>query len=385
MSPEQAQGRTLDERSDIFSFGAVLDEMLAGAPAFSGDSTADILSAILRDEPRPLKAPALLERIVRRCLAKDAAQRFQSMGDLASALQQAIAKPADLQPSIAVLPFANMSRDPDDEYFSDGLTEEIINLLAHVPGLKVTARTSAFAFRGKEQDITTIADALRVRTILEGSVRRAGTRIRVTAQLINAEDGYHLWSERYDRELTDVFAIQDDIAQAIAGALQVTLTAKPAQTRHTPVLAAYEAVLKGRHQMLKHSPASHARANDCFEQAMDLDPTYAEPHASLGTNYFLSGMSGLRSRGRRCRWFAPRRRRPCASSRPIRVRTFCSRRSRRPTSTTGSRLANTSPSRWRARRYRPRRIGRTPASTFNPWVGSKNRSRTWKERSSAIR
>ncbi len=295
MSPEQAQGRTVDERSDIFSLGAVLYEMLAGAPAFCGDSTADILSAILRDEPRPLKAPALLERVVRRCLAKDASQRFQTMGEVATALQQAMARPADQQPSIAVLPFSNMSRDSDDEYFSDGLAEEIINLLAHVPGLKVTARTSAFAFRGKEQDITKIAEALRVRTILEGSVRRAGTRIRVTAQLINAEDGYHLWSERYDRELTDVFAIQDDIAQAIASALQVTLTAKTAQARHTPVLAAYEAVLKGRHHMLKHSPVSHARANDCFEQAMALDPQYAEPHASLGLNCFLSAMSGLRS------------------------------------------------------------------------------------------
>ena len=295
MSPEQAQGRTLDRRSDIFSSGGVLYEMLAGVPAFSGDSTADILSAVLRDEPRPLKAPALLERIVRRCLAKDASQRFQTMGEVAAALQQAMAKPADQKPSIAVLPFANMSRDPDDEYFSDGLAEEIINRLAHVPGLKVTARTSAFAFRGKEQDITTIAEALRVRTILEGSVRRAGARIRVTAQLINAEDGYHLWSERYDRELTDVFAIQDDIAQAIASALQVTLTAKAPQARHTPALAAYEAVLKGRHHMLKHSPASHARANDSFEQAMALDPQYAEPHASLGLNYFLSGMFGLRS------------------------------------------------------------------------------------------
>jgi len=295
MSPEQAQGRTLDERSDIFSLGAVLYEMLAGEPAFGGHSTADILSAILRDEPRPLKAPALLERIVRRCLAKGAALRFQTMSEVATALQQAMAKPADQQPSIAVLPFANMSRDPDDEYFSDGLAEEIINLLAHVPGLKVTARTSAFAFRGKEQDITKIAEALRVRTILEGSVRRAGTRIRVTAQLINAEDGYHLWSERYDRELTDVFGIQDDIAQAIASALQVTLTAKTAQARHTPVLAAYEAVLKGRHHMLKHSPGGFARANACFEQAMALDPQYSEPHASLGLNCFLLGMSGLRS------------------------------------------------------------------------------------------
>ena len=125
--------------------------------------------------------------------------------------------------SIAVLPFANMSRDADDEFFSDGLAEELINLLAHIPDLKVTARTSAFAFRGKEQDIRRIAEALGVRTILEGSIRRAGSRIRVTAQLINAEDGYHLWSERYDRELTDVFTIQDEIATAIAGALQVKL------------------------------------------------------------------------------------------------------------------------------------------------------------------
>ena len=130
---------------------------------------------------------------------------------------------ADQQRSIAVLPFANMSRDADDEFFSEDWPKRLINLLAHVPNLKVTARTSAFAFRGKEQDIRRIAEALGVRTILEGSVRRAGSRIRVTAQLINAEDGYHLWSERYDRELTDVFAIQDDIATAIAGALQVTL------------------------------------------------------------------------------------------------------------------------------------------------------------------
>ena len=136
-----------------------------------------------------------------------------------------------------------MSRDPDDEYFSDGLAEEIINLLAHVARLKVTARTSSFAFRGKEQDIRRIAETLGVANVLEGSVRRSGNRIRVTAQLINAEDGYHLWSERYDRELTDVFAIQDDIAQAIAGALQLKLISNPA--RHTPAFPAYEALLKG--------------------------------------------------------------------------------------------------------------------------------------------
>ena len=163
-----------------------------------------------------------------------------------------------------------MSRDPDDEYFSDGLAEELINLLAHVPDLKVTARTSSFAFRGKEQDIRRIAESLGVGTILEGSVRRAGTRIRVTAQLINAEDGYHLWSERYDRELTDVFAIQDDIAQAIAGALQLKLVAKA--DRHTPDVPAYEALLKARHHWRAYLPEAHARAKEYCEQAIALDP-----------------------------------------------------------------------------------------------------------------
>ena len=213
------------------------------------------------------------------------------MGEVAAALRQVLAKPADQQPSIAVLPFANMSRDPDDEYFSDGLAEEIINLLAHVPGLKVTARTSAFAFRGKEQDITTIAEALRVRTILEGSVRRAGARVRVTAQLINAEDGYHLWSERYDRELTDVFAIQDDIAQAIAAALKVKLVSN--LVRHTPNFPAYEALLKARHHARAYVPEAHARAKDYCEHAIALDPKYAAPHALLGfTNLFTTSHTG---------------------------------------------------------------------------------------------
>ena len=164
-----------------------------------------------------------------------------------------------------------------------------------MPGLKVIARTSAFAFKGKHDDIRQIAEALGVAHVLEGSVRKAGNRIRVTAQLITAADGSHLWSERYDREMADVFAIQDEISQAIAGALQVKLAAKPAQARHTPKLPAHEAVLKGRHHMLRHSPASYARANDYFEQAIALDALYAEPHANLGLNQFLSAMSGMRS------------------------------------------------------------------------------------------
>src|SRR5262249_7531387 len=152
--------------------------------------------------------------------------------------------------------------------FSDGLAEEIINALTHIPGLKVTARTSAFAFRGKEQDITKIAEVLRVRTVLEGSVRRAGSRIRVTAQLINAEDGYHLWSERYDRELADVFAVQDDIAQAIAGALQVKLSSRAdARGRAAPKLPAYEALLKARHYHRRMTPDGLAQSRQCFEEA----------------------------------------------------------------------------------------------------------------------
>jgi TolB-like protein len=134
-------------------------------------------------------------------------------------------KPAESQPSIAVLAFANMSGDKDNEYFSDGLSEEIINALAQIPGLKVAARTSAFAFRGKDHDIRRIAESLDVRTVLEGSVRRSGGRIRVTAQLINAADGYHLWSKRYDREMEDVFVVQDEIAAAITSALEVKLAA----------------------------------------------------------------------------------------------------------------------------------------------------------------
>ena len=286
MSPEQAQGQPVDARSDVFSFGAVLYEALSGRRAFTGDTTFATLSAVVNDMPLPLDAPSGLERIVTRCLAKQPGDRFQSMADVATALAHVGVEPTSTHPSIAVLPFANMSRDPDDDYFSDGLAEEIINLLAHVAGLKVTARTSAFAFRGKDQDIRRIAAALGVSTVLEGSVRRAGSRIRVTAQLIDAEDGYHLWSERYDRELTDIFAIQDDIAQAIAQALQVTLASNPA--RHTPNFSAYEALLKARHHAKAYVPEAHARAKEYSEQAIALDPKYAAPHAFLGFTYLLT-------------------------------------------------------------------------------------------------
>ena len=261
MAPEQAQGKPLDARADIFSFGSVVYELIAGRRAFPGDSMALVLSSILRDDPAPLgsAAPPGLEPIVMRCLRKHAADRFQEMREVRIALEalwaptqtvstqtmQAVA--ARTEPSIAVLPFANLSADKENEYFSDGLAEEIINALTHVRGLKVTARTSAFAFRGENQDIRKIAETLNVRTILEGSVRRAGSRIRVSAQLINAADGYHLWSERYDAEMADVFAVQDEIAGAIAGALKLKLSAQLANERgHVPPLPAFERFAEGR-------------------------------------------------------------------------------------------------------------------------------------------
>jgi len=292
MSPEQAQGQPADARSDMFSFGAVLYEMLSGRRAFSSSTAVATMAAVLHKEPEPLDAPPALQNIVSRCLRKSPADRFQSVTDLRAALEKASATPGDKMPSIAVLPFANMSRDADDEYFSDGLAEEIINLLAHIPGLKVIARTSAFAFRGKEQDIRGIAETLGVGHVLEGSVRRAGNRVRVTAQLINAGDGAHLWSERYDRELTDIFAIQDEIAQAITAALKVTLTVSPARERYQPKLPAYEAYLKARHHWAKVTPESLARSKEYYEQAIAFDPVFALAYVGLA-DYFLLLAAGV--------------------------------------------------------------------------------------------
>jgi len=288
MAPEQAAGKPLDARSDIFSFGAVLYELLSGRQPFRGENSISTMAAILHTEPAPLDAPAALQQIVKRCLAKSPGQRYQTVAELREALRGwgQMGVPAQPQPSIAVLPFANMGADNENEYFSDGLAEEIINFLAQIPGLKVTARTSAFAFRGKEQDIRKIAGALGVATILEGSVRRSGNRIRVTAQLINAEDGYHLWSQRYDREMSDLFDLQDEIAQAIASTLQVKLSGAPAPfEQHKPNLPAYEALLKARHNLGSFRPDLLPRIKEYFEQAIALDPKFALAHCEYG-GYF---------------------------------------------------------------------------------------------------
>jgi eukaryotic-like serine/threonine-protein kinase len=305
MSPEQAEGKPVDARSDIFSCGLVLYEMLSGRRAFTGDSAIAIMAAIVRDQPATLEASPALESIVTRCLRKSPADRFQSIAQVKDALLAATSgitqtgvhsetSSVERTPSIAVLPFANMGADKENEYFSDGLAEEILNLLAKIKGLKVIARTSSFAFRGKEQDIVKIAETLRVATILEGSVRRAGSRVRVTAQLIDAADGSHLWSERYDRELADVFAVQDEIAQAIASALQVKLSGTPAQFEHCkPSLPAYEALLKARHYSGTYRPDLLPRAKEFFEQAIALDPKFALAHCTYGAYFVAMAIAGV--------------------------------------------------------------------------------------------
>ena len=287
MSPEQAQGQQIDERSDIFSFGVVLYELLSGRRAFGGSSMLETLNAVVQSEPAPLDSP--MSGVVKRCLAKNPSQRFQNTTELAEALKTVLAptsKSSKQSPSIAVLPFANMSRDADDEYFSDGLAEEIINALVKVSGLKVIARTSAFAFKGQNTDIRKIADVLGVSTVLEGSVRKAGNRIRVTAQLITAADGTHLWSERYDRELDDVFEVQDEIAAAIAGALQLKLSVD-APRRYTPKLPAYEAYLKARHHRGRLTRTSIALYQEYLEQAIALDSRFALAYVDMADSYLM--------------------------------------------------------------------------------------------------
>ena len=212
------------------------------------------------------------------------------MAEVKTALEQvANVQPLHVQPSIAVLPFSDMSPAKDNEYFSDGLAEEIINALTRISGLRVIARTSAFAFKGQSGDIRKIADALSVTNILEGSVRKAGNRVRVTVQLIGAADGSHLWSERYDRDMTDIFGIQDEISQAIVEALKVKLgrhvqTDAAARQPDNPV--AYRAFLEGRYYLYQATPAGMRRAQECFEHAIRVDPAYAPAHAALAEQIY---------------------------------------------------------------------------------------------------
>jgi serine/threonine-protein kinase len=289
MSPEQASGKALDIRSDVFSFGIVLHELLSGV-RISSDA----------DAFRSGQAPPALARIVRRCLAADPRERFQTMAEVRAVLEHASTEltsaPSVRKPSIAVLPFANMSADKENEFFGDGLAEEVINALTQMPGLQVAGRTSAFLFRGKDIELTEVGRRLNVEHLLEGSVRRAGNRIRVTAQLIKVADGFHLWSERYDREWTDIFAIQDDITDAIAEALRLRLSADASMPRHhTPNLRAYEAFLKARDLWYKAEPGSFDQIKAMLERAITLDSQFALPYSLLGGCYTMLANMGYSS------------------------------------------------------------------------------------------
>ena len=290
MSPEQATGSgQLDGRSDIYSLGCVVYEMLTGSVPFTGLTAQAVMARHSIDIAPPIRSvrptvPDALERAVLTALAKVPADRFATAAQFAGALAaraEPTAEGAEGQ-SIAVLPFTNLSGDSEFEYFSDGIAEEIINALTQLPGLLVAARTSSFAFRGPATDLAEVGSKLKVATVLEGSVRKAGNRLRISAQLVKVADGYHLWSERYDREMTDVFAIQDEIAKAIANRLRVTLgeDGAPLVTPATGNLDAYHLYLKGRYYLAQRG-LGLKKALECFDQALALDPNYALAYAGL--------------------------------------------------------------------------------------------------------
>ncbi len=312
MSPEQAAGEpTIDGRSDIYSLGCVLFEMLTGRAPFTGATPQAMLVRRLTEPAPELRAvretvPEAVERAVHKALARLPADRFATAAQLADALRasstEAGAEPSGpllvrgravrprrvTRKSIAVLPFVNMSPEKENEYFSDGMTEELISALSKIEGVHIASRTSVFALKGKEQDVRKIGEALGVSTVLEGSVRRAGEKLRITAQLVDTRDGYHLWSETYEREMKDVFVIQDDISRAIVNALQLKLRGRkhaPLIKRHTQNLQAYHLYLQGRHFWDRRTAEWMMKATKCFEHAVEQDPNYALAYSGLADCY----------------------------------------------------------------------------------------------------
>lgn len=302
MSPEQASAdSSIDGRSDLYSLGCVLYEMLTGEQPFTGPNAQAIITKRFIAPVPHAKAmrdiPEELDQAIVRALARTPVDRYHSTAEFAAALLQiqngdrtpsAGTTPvatARSEHSIGVLPLANMSADPENEYFSDGMTEEIINALARIPGLQVASRTSSFAFKGKTVEIAEVGDRLGVATVLEGSVRKIGNRIRISAQLVNTVNNYQLWSETYDRQLEDVFAIQDEISRAIVDALKIKLMggaqAEPLVKPTTDNLEAYTLYLKGRFFVNRLAEHDLHKAQSLFEQALDADPGYARAYSGI--------------------------------------------------------------------------------------------------------
>jgi TolB-like protein/Flp pilus assembly protein TadD len=335
MSPEQVKGKPADARSDIFSFGAILYELLSGKRAFHGDSAAETMSAILREEPPDLSvtnqsiSPGL-ERIVRHCLEKNPEQRFHSAHDLAFDLQalsdvstqapaaaglRAVARPRAralvwaagltaalaaavlwLRPgartidSLAVLPFVNAGGDPNAEYLSDGITESLINSVSQIPGIKVVSRTSAFHYKGKDVGARTVGRELGVRAVLTGRIVQRGDALSIRAELVDARDDTHLWGEQYDRKLSDILAVQEEITSDISGKLRQRLTGeekKRLTRRYTENAEAYALYLKGRYHWNKRTGEDLQKGIGYFQQAIEKDPTYALAYAGLADSYVI--------------------------------------------------------------------------------------------------
>lgn len=301
MSPEQIRGES-DWRSDIWSLGVVLYEMLTARLPFDAPNSHSMIFAILHSDPKPVSAlfpavPRWLDDVVMRMLAKDPRDRYGSLSEVLAALashrsglaEVTAATTARLErvgekPSIAVLPFVDMSPQRDQEYFCDGIAEELLNALSKLHNLRVASRTSAFQFKGSSVDIREIAQKLNVETVLEGSVRKAGDKVRVSAQLIGARDGFPLWSDRFDRSLNDIFEIQEEIAQKIVDALRVTLTEREKRAiekQSTFDIRAYEFYLRGRRYLYQFRRNHFEMARQMFTRAIQIDPNYALGHSGL--------------------------------------------------------------------------------------------------------
>jgi serine/threonine protein kinase/Tfp pilus assembly protein PilF len=305
VSPEQAAGETnLDGRSDQFSLGCVVYEMLSGERPFTGPTAQAVMAKRFVDSVKPLRSirttvPESVERAVTKAMSIDIATRFKTTAQFGQALaSNSLATPSDTATlpaqtvssakSVAVLPFSNMSNDAENEYFADGMAEEIINALSKIQSLRVASRTVSFAQKGRNDDLAEVGKKLRVSTVLDGSVRRMGNRLRISAQLVNVADGYQLWSERYDREMEDVFAIQDDISQSIVKALRVILTEgekKQIEKARAVNVQAYDYYLRGQQHFHQLRRKSLEYAKQMFNKAIEVDPEYARAHAGVADCY----------------------------------------------------------------------------------------------------